>query len=192
MKAIIDSLKRIHWKLFAALLVMGLCPTIYTTVRVFFLGQLPGEWAYSIAGQLSWVNLLYEIINEAIILPLYFFMGKVVDDRKEFSNRIRTGLLASFSIYAVLSAIIIVFAIPLLRAMAASAEIIEASAAYIRLESIANVFGILFSFACVALVAVGKDKLIYILTGIKLILCLVFDTFLVSTLPFSYPASKVR
>ena len=53
------SLSRINYKLFAALLVLGLAPTIYTTVRVFFLGQLPGEWSFSIAGQLSWVNLLY-------------------------------------------------------------------------------------------------------------------------------------
>ena len=71
MRTIVKSLKHIHWNLFLALLVMGLCPTIYTTVRIFFLGQLPGDWAYSIAGQLSWVNLLYEIINEAIILPLF-------------------------------------------------------------------------------------------------------------------------
>ncbi len=60
---ILRSLKHIHWKLFIALLVMGLCPTVYTTLRTFFLGQLPGDWAFSIAGQLSWVNLLYEIIN---------------------------------------------------------------------------------------------------------------------------------
>ena len=58
------SLSRINYKLFAALLVLGLAPTIYTTVRVFFLGQLPGEYSFSIAGQLSWVNLLYEIMNE--------------------------------------------------------------------------------------------------------------------------------
>ena len=48
------SLSRINYKLFAALLVLGLAPTIYTTVRVFFLGQLPGEYSFSIAGQLSW------------------------------------------------------------------------------------------------------------------------------------------
>ena len=64
------SLSRINYKLFFALLVLGLAPTVYTTVRVFFLGQLPGEYAFSIAGQLSWVNLLYEILNEAIILHL--------------------------------------------------------------------------------------------------------------------------
>ena len=74
------SFSQINYKLFAALLVLGLAPTIYTTVRVFFLGQLPGEYSFSIAGQLSWVNLLYEIMNEAIILPLFYFIGKVKDD----------------------------------------------------------------------------------------------------------------
>ena len=85
------SLFRINYNLFLALLVLGLAPTIYTTVRVFFLGQLPGEYSFSIAGQLSWVNLLYEIMNEAIILPLFYFIGKVKDDKDEFSNRTRTG-----------------------------------------------------------------------------------------------------
>ena len=71
LKKLTESLKNINYKLFFALLVMGLCPTIYTTLRVFWLGQLPNEYAYSIAGQLTWINLLYEIIDEAIILPLF-------------------------------------------------------------------------------------------------------------------------
>ena len=76
-------LKRIDHRLFFALLFMGLCPTVYTTVRTFFIGTLPGEWSYSIAGQLSWINLIYEVINEAIILPLYFFFGGALTDKKE-------------------------------------------------------------------------------------------------------------
>ena len=100
------SLRNINYKLFFALLVLGLAPTVYTTVRVFFLGQLPGEWSFSIAGQLSWVNLLYEILNEAIILPLFYFVGKVKADKAEFSNRVRTGLLMTLCVYAVLSALV--------------------------------------------------------------------------------------
>ena len=79
------SLSNINYKLYFALLFLGLAPTVYTTVRVFFLGTLPGEYSFSIAGQLSWVNLLYEIINEAIILPLFYFIGKVVNDKKAFN-----------------------------------------------------------------------------------------------------------
>lgn len=50
MRTIKKSLKNINWKLFAALLVMGLCPTIWTTLRTFLIGNLPGDWSYSIAG----------------------------------------------------------------------------------------------------------------------------------------------
>jgi len=181
----LKSIKNINLKLFFALLVMGLCPTVYVTVRTFFLGQLPGEWAFSIAGQLSWVNLIYEVINEAIILPLFFFVSKITADKTEFTNRLKTGLLTTLCIYSVLSALIIVFARPLLQLMAASPDILDASATYIRIESVANIFGILYCFACVALVAVEKEKLVYILTGAKLVLSIISDTFLVSSLPFS-------
>lgn len=179
------SIKNINGRLYLALLVMGLCPTLYTTLRTFFLGQLPGDWSYSIAGQLSWVNLLYEVINEAIILPLYFFMGQAVSDKKEYSNRIRSGLLVSLGIYTVCSVLVMIFVNPLLRFMAVSPDILSESASYIRIECVANIFGILHSFICVALITIGKDKLVYAITVEKLILSLLLDTLLVSALPVS-------
>ena len=179
------SLKNINYKLFLSLLVLGLAPAIYTTVRVFFLGQLPGEYSFSIAGQLSWVNLIYEVLNEAIILPLFFFVGNVKEDKNQFANRVRTGLVISLGVYAVISSLVLIFAEPLLQLMATDASIIEQSASYIRIESIANIFGILTQFALVALVTVNKSKYVYILTGARLALCVLSDTFLVSTLPIS-------
>lgn len=180
-----STLKGFNWRLYGALLFMGLCPTIYTTVRTYFIGQLPNEWAYSIAGQLSWVNLLYEIINEAIILPLFFFMGNSIENKPEYSNKIKTGLILSGAIYTLFAAIISLFANQLLGLMAASPDIISASADYIRLESVANIFGILNSFALVALVATGSSRKVYALTGIKVVLCIVIDVFLVSYFPLS-------
>ena len=179
------SLRNVNCKLFFALLVLGFVPTVYNTVRVFLLGQLPGEWAYSIAGQLSWVNLLYEVLSEAIILPLFYFVGNVKHDRKEFANRIRTGMLISLVMYAALSATVFVFAEPLLVLMAADTTIIAASISYIRIESVANIFIVLSQFAFVALVTLNKSKYLYTLTGVRLILCLGTDAFLVSTLSVS-------
>ena len=179
------SMKEFNYKLYFALIVLGLVPTVYTTVRVFFLGQLPGEYSFSIAGQLSWVNLLYEILNEAIILPLFYFVGKVKENKSKFANRVRTGMLISLIVYGFLSLVVLAFAEPMLGLMAAEPEIIEASASYIRIESIANIFSILTQFALVALVSVNKSRYLYILTGVRLLLCLVSDTFLVSSLPFS-------
>ena len=185
MEKIMRSWKNINWRMFLALLVMGLCPALYTTLRTFFLGQLPGEWSYSIAGQLSWVNLLYEVINEAIILPLYFFMGQAAANKEAYANRIRSGLLVSFGIYAVCSAAVMIFVRPLLKLMAVSPDILSESASYIRIECAANVFGILYSFLCVALITVGRDQLVYAITAAKLILSILLDTLLVSNLPVS-------
>lgn len=179
------SFCNINHKLYLALLLVGFLPTIYTTLRVFFLGQLPGECAYSIAGQLSWVNLLYEITNEAIILPLFYFMGKAKQDTDAFSNLIRSGLLISFVIYTLLSAAIMLFAEPLLAIMAADPSILAASATYIRIESIAHLFAVLAQFVLVALVTIGNKIYLYIFTGARLLLCLISDAFLVSCLPFS-------
>ena len=179
------SLKNINYKLYVALLVLGFAPTIYTTVRVFFLGSIPGEYSFSIAGQLSWVNLLYEIINEAIILPLFYFIGKVATDKKEFTNRVKTGMLMALGIYLILSIAIICFAKPLLSLMATDVNIIDTSATYIRIESIANIFLILTQFTLVALVTINKSKYLYILTFARLVLSLICDTFLVSSMSIS-------
>ena len=137
------------------------------------------------SGQLSWVNLLYEILSEAIVLPLFFFIGKVLTKKDEFANRMRTGLLVSVSAYAILSIIIIAFAKPLLSLMATDKAIIDASATYIRIESVASIFSLAFNFIMVAMVTLGKEKYVYFLTLFKLVLCLLVDTFMVSTLPVS-------
>ena len=179
------SLKSINYKLYASLLLLGFVPTIYNTLRVFWVGQLPSEWSFSIAGQLSWVNLLYEILNEAIILPLFFFVGKDKDNKENLSNKTQTGMLVSLGIYTILSVFIIVFAKPLLSLMAADATIIDASACYIRIESIANIFSVLCQFALVVLLTLNKSKYIYALTILRLLLSAVVDTFLLSSLPFS-------
>lgn len=179
------SLKSINCKLYLALLVLGFLPTLYTTIRVFWVGQLPNEWSFSIAGQLSWVNLLYEILNEAFILPLFYFIGKVKRDKNQFTNLVRTGLLISFLVYGCLSVTLMVFAESLLSLMATDTGIIELSASYIRIESIANIFLVLSQFVLVVLVSIDKRKYLYTFTVSRLLLCLVSDVFLVSSLPIS-------
>lgn len=176
---------KINYRLYASLLVMGLCPALYSALRIYFLGQIPDASAYSIAGQLAWLNLIYEVVQEAIILPLYFFLGQVVADRTAFANRVRSGLLLSAGLYTALAAVIWIGTEPLLQWMAASPDILDASAEYIRIESIANIFGVLSSFALVALITLGREKYLHPFTAARLVLSVVFDSLLISALPFS-------
>lgn len=180
-----NSIKNINIKMYLALLVLGLIPTIWNTVRVFLIGQLPSEWSFSIAGQLSWVNLLYEIVNEAIILPLFYFMGIAHKRKKEFANRIKTGLIVSLGVYSILSVFTFVFAKPLLQFMAVDSSILPESISYIRIECIANIFSLMFQFILIALVSISKEIYLYVLTGIRLLLGVLVDVLLVSNLPIS-------
>jgi Na+-driven multidrug efflux pump len=84
-----------------------------------------------------------------------------------------------------LALIIHSFAEELLNWMAADPAIVDASAAYIRIESIANIFAVLAQFALVTLITVDRSRYLYMITGMRLVLSLVCDTLLVSALPVS-------
>ena len=182
---ILTSLKKINFKLFLALLMLGLIPTVYTTFRIFLIGQLPGDWGFNIASQLAWVHLLYEVLQEAIILPLFFFIGAVLKNKLELENRIKTGALFTASVYGALSILIIIFAVPLIRFMAQDVVLIEQTATYIRLETVAAIFNTMVKFLIVVLVVINKQKYLYYVLGLKMVLSIVIDTFLVSTLDIS-------
>jgi Na+-driven multidrug efflux pump len=185
MEKMIASLKRIDYRMFTALLLFGLIPTLYTTFRIFLIGQLPGEWGFSVAGQLQWVNLLYEILQEGLILPLFFFIGAVVFDKSALMNRIKTGLIFTFGVYTLLSLFIFIFAKPLVVFIAQNQTIIDETVAYIRLETIAMIFSTMVRFLMVVLVTIRKDKNVYMVLVVQLFLTVIFDVFFVSTLPIS-------
>lgn len=185
LQKIFKSLRNINYKLFIALLIMGLCPTIYTSIRIYWLGNLPDGYSYSIAGQLTWINLIYEIISEAIILPLFYFIGKVLLDKKELTNRVKTGLIITLGVYFLISGIVIIFAEPLLKAMAISPNILNQSVEYIRLEAIAHIFSVSANFVLIVLITCNKDRYVYLLTGLRLVLSIILDILLISSLNVS-------
>jgi hypothetical protein len=185
MKRVVTALKTVNYRLFFALVLLGLLPVVYQTVRIFFLGNLPGDWGFNIASQIAWVGLIYEIIQEAIILPLFFLLGKSLKDKPAFQNKVRSGLLITFAIYTTLSLILIVFARLLVVLMAQNTDLVDATVVYVRLESMAAIFSTLVRYLILVLVTMRKDKYMYFLLGLQLVMSVLLDTFLVSGLSFS-------
>ncbi|MDR2105404.1 MAG: hypothetical protein LBP51_06595 [Deferribacteraceae bacterium] len=185
MKAITMALKSIDYRLFSAILLLMLFPTIYQTVRIFFLGEMPNDWGFNIASQLSWVSLFYEIIQEALILPLFFVLGKSLSNKNEFTNKIKGGLLLTGIIYFVLSCILFFFAKPLVIFMAQDKELIDATVDYVRLETVAALLSTLFKFMLTVLIILKKDGYMYLTLVIQMMLSILLDAFLVSNLDIS-------
>lgn len=182
---VVRALKTVNYRLWFAILATMLLPTVYQTVRIYFLGDIPSDWGVNIASQLSWVNLLYEVVQEAMILPLFFLLGKSLQNREEFANKVRTGLAVTAIVYLIVSAIIVACARPLVIFMAQNGELIDATVTYIRLETLAALFSTLWRFMMLVLVTVKKDRYLYIVLGVQMALSVVLDTFLVSNLSVS-------
>ena len=84
MNRIMRSLKNINGRMFLALLVMGLCPTLYTTLRTFFLGQLPGGAEEGLGCAALGLGLLHRLALPAVLEDgdnhvLHKFLCKVPD-----------------------------------------------------------------------------------------------------------------
>lgn len=181
----LKSLKKINYKLYLSMLVFAFFPTIYSTLRIFYLGNIPNEWTFSIAGQLSWVSVLYEILTEALILPSFYFIGKNIDDNNKMVNLLKTGLIITFIPFSILSSIIFIFPRELLNFMKANTNIISEAVPYIRLEAVSNVFLILLLFSQNIIFSIKKEKYIYLLTVIRLVLTIILDTLFISSFNFS-------
>ena len=179
------SLKNMNWSLYTALLLTGLCPTIYTTVRLFFLNELPSEQGLNIASQIQWLSIISEVLQEGMIFPMFFLFGQVLRSNPEsFASRIKTGLVMTFGVYLTLSLIIIINVRSLVYYMG-NKEFINETISYIRLESVAFIFITLNQVVAIVLNYLKKEKYIYTLLITQITLIMFFDTFLLSSLPFS-------
>jgi Na+-driven multidrug efflux pump len=185
MNRIVKSLKNLNYRLYFSILIVFIFPTIYKTIRIFFLGAMPDDWGVNIASQLSWASLFYEVIQEALILPLFFLLGKSLSNKLELENKIRTGLLITGGIYSTLSLVLIIFAKEFVLLMAQNKDLVDATVYYIRLETIAALLSTLFRFLLVVLVVLKKDSYMYCILAIQMVLSVIIDTFLISELNFS-------
>ena len=180
-----NSLKLIDYNLFFILFLMGLMPTLYSTVRIFFLGQMPNSWGYNIASQLSWLNVIYEVIQEGLILPLYCLLGSSLKNQSEFENKIKTGSIVIFSIFLLLSIIVSAFIYPLINWMKQDLSLVNDTAIYIRLETIATIFLSLFKFYIVIFSLQKRKFFLYLIVFLQMLLTIIFDVFLVSSFSIS-------
>lgn len=108
-------------------------PTVWLTFRIYFVGDMPDASGIDIASQLMWVSLLYEIFQEALVVPLFFILGVSADDRSEFARKVRGGLIIVASVYLVFAAFVCLSADWLVSVMGQNQELAAATAEYVRL-----------------------------------------------------------
>ena len=66
-KTVLSSVKRLEFSLYSILVLKALLPTIYSTVRISLLGDLPSDSGVNIASQLAWLSLFFEVLQETLV-----------------------------------------------------------------------------------------------------------------------------
>lgn len=170
------QLKSFNWRLFAALCALAFIPAIYQTVKTFIISSNNQSDVFDIIGQMEWFDLINETLQAFLIIPLYSVLNNVFkNDKENFAKyTFKTGLL-TFVIYSLFSVIVIIYGVVLIKAMNPDEIDVTVVKAYLQLETVAFMVGIIVSFVNVVLIVVGKDKNVYIFLAIRTVLSVIAD-----------------
>lgn len=181
----LKEVQKINYKLLLVLICTSFIPLLYSTTRIHFLGSLPEPWAFSIAAQVAWLNVGYEVISEALLIPLAFILGKVIANDKKFRERVSTSFSVIVGCYLVITLIVLWYAPSLVKTMQQQNDLMYQTVSYIRLESIAIFISSAFAFFNLVLVLKNNQRALYGLLAIQTILIILCDSLLVSQFSFS-------
>lgn len=162
-------------KLFQLIFFTLLLPTLYKTLRINFLNNIPNDYGFNIASQLQWINLLFEVIQEALILPLFCFIGKTLNNDKISKEKIITSLFFTILITSSFSLIVSLNIGSLTKFMMQKPELIESTTSYIKLELIGIVLFFLYKTMSVILIQHQQVKTIFYLLIIELSFTVICD-----------------
>eukprot|EP01043_Picozoa_sp_COSAG02_P016628 COSAG02_NODE_736_length_17865_cov_9.190420_8_plen_534_part_00 len=184
---LLGSLERFNGRMYGALLAKSALPTVYTTVRVFYLGDMPADTGVNIAAQLAWVNVILEVFHDALIVPLYYCIRQTLTNHNEneTSVRVRSGLAVTFALYMGLGVAIAAGAPELVEWMAQNTGTHAQTVVYIRLEMLSVLMKSLVDFLSVTFLSLDMHRPIWILLLIQLIATITCDTIFLSSLPIS-------
>lgn len=167
------------------LVLTSLIPLIYSTTRIHFLGSIPSPWTFSIAAQVAWLNVGYEVLSEALLIPLAFILGKVIHSNKAFRARASLSLLVTLICYFLMTLMVLWLTPNFVDAMQQQAELLNQTIQYIRLESVAILLSSFYAFLSLVLVLKNERKALYGLLILQTIMTVLCDTVFVSQLTYS-------
>ena len=177
------NLKSFNWRLWVALCSLALIPAVYQTVKTFLITSVGDNGVFDIIGQMEWFDLINETLQAFLIVPLYAILNSVYkSDKERFSEyAFKTGL-TTFALYTLFSVGVLIYGSVLVKAMNPDGIDLSVTNTYLRLETVAFVFGIVPSFASVVFVVLGKDKNVYVFLAVKTVLSLIADIALIPNL----------
>ncbi len=103
-----NRLARKEYILLLALMAFFFIPSVNQLIVDSLIAGM-GDEVLNIAGQIEWFDLFNETILAFLTVPMYFVFNRARDDQ-ELSGRINSTFAIGFILYALISAIIYIYA----------------------------------------------------------------------------------
>ena len=166
------------WVLFASIALYIIVPSIYNSYSVFLIGNTPpNENNLEIVAQWQFVQVLFEIVQEALVFPIFYFVGSQISSNKEIIlERIKTSLALLLLILLPIFLIVFLGIDYFIDSIGTDEGIVSETNTYLSIKIWALLFGI-FNIGLIIIIESLKFKrTLLFLVFIKLILFVSLDS----------------
>ena len=181
-KQSIKSFKNLNWKLLLIIFLSFLIPNFYTIIRIYFISSINESNSYNIASNLQWINVIFQILDDALILPLFFILYSIAN--KKFKNLLLGRFYLFYLFYGVFLLCLIIFTPSILKSLNPY-NTSSLAIKYIRIEFASKFFTIIIQVAVAILIANDLHKKYLFIIFLQLVINILIDLFLISNLSFS-------
>lgn len=175
------------WKLFLLILAYAVLPSIYSSYSLYLIGnELPSTAGLAIASQWQFVQVILEVVQEATVLPIFFFLGsKIGAHGEEILARLKTSITTIFSLVLILMAILW-FKLDSFIDFSGTDQVLKAlSREYLSIKIGASLFAILNMGIIIAIEALNKKRIFLYLIVLKAGGMILLDSFFFGGYSFS-------
>lgn len=167
------------WYLFLSIFLYQSIPSIYNSYSIHLIGNaIPDENSLSIASQWQFVQIFVEIIQEGIVLPIFFFVGSKFKngDVELIKQRINSSLKIILFFLTPFILILYFQADSFVELINTPKEIANPTSIYLKIKVWSLFFGVANLALITILESLRKKRLLIKLMILKLILVIIFDS----------------
>ncbi|WP_157974436.1 MATE family efflux transporter [Lewinella sp. IMCC34183] len=176
------------WKLLATILAYQIFPSLYLSYRMYLVGNgIPGVNGLAIVSQWQFVQVLFEILQESLVLPIFYFVGSTL-----FSGNAMLTARRAAATLRLMALLVIPFALAIglfadrfVEAIDTPVEILQETIRYLRLRALSLVGLALGLGAVIMLEALRARGALLRVLVVRLIASVLLDSYLFGDFEFS-------
>lgn len=185
-KQLRELLRQWDWKLFLLIFLYMALPQFYRSYSVYLIGNaIPDTNALATVAQWQFVDLLLEVVQETLVLAIFFFVGKGLQSKQGPASPIRTSLKMIFLFSIVLAVTLFSLSSHFVAIIGTPETIRETTSTFLKIKTAGIPIFLLSAASVIIVETVNRKKLILTLAILQVVYRFVLDSLFYGGYPFS-------